>query len=106
MAAPKRPQTRAIGITITSPKVTIQKGELPGKVRSGHEKSHRKFICKLAPALEIINTSQTLSPLTMPVASLTNVSLFANFDPSGTHCQTIQLVKRSHFPNKAHCLCS
>ena len=62
----------------------IQKGELPGKVRSGHEKSHRKFICRLAVAIEIRNTSRTLSPLTMPVASLRKVTLLANFHPSRT----------------------
>ena len=64
------------------PKVTIQKGELPGNVRSGHENNHRKFICKLAPETAIINTSRTLSPLTMPVASLTKVTLLANPYPS------------------------
>jgi hypothetical protein len=82
MAAHKKQKTKPTGTTITRAKVLIQKGELPGKVRSGHEKSHMKFICRLAVPAEIINTSHTLIPLTMPVASLTKVrGLFANFHP-------------------------
>ena len=68
-----------MGITIASAKVHIQKGELPGKVRSGHEKSHRKFGCSVAMAADIRKTSQTPSSLTIPVASLAKATFLVIF---------------------------